>query len=105
MKEREIHLELLMGKQVLDATGRPAGRIEEVVAEIDGAECRIEEFLVGTHAVFERLSAWTIGRAFLALFGAQRQGLGYRIPWAKLDLSNPNQPRLRCPVSELERLG
>src|SRR5436305_5851078 len=105
MTEQEIHLELLMGQQVVDETGRPAGRIEEIVAEINGAECLIEEFLVGTYAVFERLSAWTIGRAFLSLLGAHRQGRGYRIPWAKLDLSNPEQPRVCCPVSELERLG
>lgn len=104
MKEQEIHLELLMGKQVTGVTGEPVGRLEEVVAELKGSECLIAEFHVGIYATFERLAAWSIGRAVLRLFGGQRQCRGYRIPWAKLDLSKPDRPRLRCPVSELERL-
>ena len=32
MTTREIHLELLLGKPVLDSTGKAVGRIEEVRA-------------------------------------------------------------------------
>ena len=103
MKEQEINLELLMGRKVLAASGESIGRLEEVVAELKGSECLLEEFHVGTYAVFERLSVWSIGRAVLKLFRAKSRG--YRIPWSKLDLSDHKQPRLRCPVDELERLS
>ncbi|MEH2326680.1 MAG: hypothetical protein V7K32_24585 [Nostoc sp.] len=33
MKTREIHLKLLLGKAVLDSTGKAIGRIEEVRAQ------------------------------------------------------------------------
>lgn len=104
MKKQEINLELLMGARVVGATGKPVGRLEEVVAEIKGSEYLIEEYHVGTYALFERLSVSSIGREVLKLFGAQRRGHGYRVPWAKLDLSDPVRPRLKCPVNELERL-
>lgn len=38
MATREIHLELLLGKRVLDLEGKPIGRIEEVRAEQQGDE-------------------------------------------------------------------
>lgn len=105
MKEEALHLELLMGKPVFGPAGERIGRIEEVVAEVGGSDCFVEEFHAGAYAVFERLSAWTIGRAFLKLLGAEKGGRSYRIPWDKLDLSDPERPQLLCPVSELERLS
>jgi sporulation protein YlmC with PRC-barrel domain len=53
----EVHLELLLGKRVLDQTGKPVGRIEEVRAEQQGDEWVIQEYLVGTAALLERLSS------------------------------------------------
>lgn len=57
MPNREIYLELLLGKQVLDSAGKPVGRIEEVTAEKEGGEWVIQEYLIGFPAVLERLSA------------------------------------------------
>jgi hypothetical protein len=52
----------------------------------------------------ERLAAWAIGRELLRLFGAKHKGGGYRVPWDKLDLSDPVRPRLTCKVEELAQL-
>ncbi|HKZ02797.1 MAG TPA: hypothetical protein VJ180_11180, partial [Pyrinomonadaceae bacterium] len=66
--------------------------------------CLVTEFLVGRYAVLERLSAWNLGRELLRIFRRNKRFGGYRIPWDKLDLSNPEAPRLRCSVRELKTL-
>ena len=104
MTSREIHLELLLGKQVVDSTGAPVGRIEEIYSERQGDETVVREYLVGGAGLLERLSAWTIGMAMLRLLGARQLDYGYRIPWNKLDLTDPEQPRLSCTVGELETI-
>lgn len=101
----EIHLELLLKKKVLDSTGKPIGRIEEVRAFKQGEEWIVQEYLIGYAAVLERLSAWTVGLGILHLLGAQKILGGYTIPWDKLDLSNPETPRLRCTLDELKSLS
>ncbi|MEH2410672.1 alpha/beta fold hydrolase [Nostoc sp.] len=65
MTTREIHLELLLSKPVVDSTGKTVGRIEEVRAEQQGEEWIVKEYLIGYAAVLERLSAWTIGLKLL----------------------------------------
>jgi hypothetical protein len=41
----------------------------------------------------------------LRLFGAMKAHGGYRVPWDKLDLTEPQKPRLLCPVKELKSLN
>ena len=105
MANREIHLELLLGKQVLDCTGKPVGRIEEVRAEQQGDEWVVKEYLLGTPAILERLSAWRIGLAILRSFGARKIHGGHSVPWDKLDLTDPEHPRLNCTVDELHGIS
>jgi sporulation protein YlmC with PRC-barrel domain len=102
MATQEIHLELLLGKQVLDSTGKPIGRLEEVRAKQQGNEWVIQEYLIGPTALLERLSAWTIGLGVLHLLGARKIHGGYQVPWDKLDLSDPQHPRLCCTLQELK---
>lgn len=97
----EIKVELLIGRKVYAANGRSVGRLEEVRAELRRGECFVGEYHVGSYALFERLAGLAIFRAF---FGGRGSHGGYRVPWDKLDLSNPARPRLRCPVSELAPL-
>jgi len=98
----EVHVESLLGRRVLAVDGRPVGRLEEVVASFDGGECHVDEFHVGAYALLERLAAWHLGRAIL---GALRiGGPSYRVRWNQLDLADPERPRLRCGVDELEPL-
>lgn len=101
MAARELHLETLLGKQVMDVTGQPIGRIEEVRAQQQDQEWVIQEYWVGSAAVLERLSAWTLGLGLLRLLRARKLPNGYRIPWDQLDLSNPDRPRLKCTLQAL----
>jgi sporulation protein YlmC with PRC-barrel domain len=103
MANREVHIELLLGRRVLDSTGKSVGRIEEVIAERQGDEWVVREYLVGSAALLQRLSAVEVGRAFLGLFRAKKN-TGYRVPWDKLDLTDLEKPSLRCPSDELETL-
>jgi len=103
MAAQEINLELLLGRKVFALNGKSIGRLEEVCAELSPGECHVTEFLVGDYAMFERLSAWTIARSFLSLFGSLIKS-GYRIPWDKLDLSDPKHLKLTCKVAVLPRL-
>ena len=104
VEKREAHLELLLGRHVLDRSGKSIGRIEEVRAECLGDEFVIQEFLVGRYALFERLSAWDIGHSLLRAFGAKALS-GYRVSWDKLDLADVNKPRLLCATDELKKIS
>jgi len=103
MARQEIHLELLLGKRVYALNGRAIGRVEEVRAELHQGSASVSEFLVGSYAIFERLSAWEIGRAVLGLFGSVIKS-GYRIRWEQIDFTDPQRPTLTCHVSELSPL-
>ena len=105
MAVSEIHIELLLGRCVLGLDGEVVGRIEEMCAEPRGGDLAITEYHVGAYAALERLSASLIGWATLGLFRPRQDGGGYRVPWDKLDFSDPEHPRLSCPVSELARLS
>lgn len=103
MANREVHIELLLGRRVLDSTGKSVGRIEEVIAERQGDEWVVREYLVGSAALLHRLSALDIGRALLGVFRA-KENAGYRVPWDKLNLTDLEKPCLHCPSHELETL-
>ena len=103
MARQEIHLELLLGKRVYASNGRPIGRLEEVCVQLQQGVATVNEFEVGTYALFERLSAWQIGRAILGLFGSLIKS-GYSVKWNQLDLSDPDHPKLTCSVTELSPL-
>ena len=101
MEDCEIHLELLLGKKVLDSEGKSVGRIEEVIAVQQGDEWVIQEYLIGFIGLLHRFSARDLSRALLRMFRV-KEDTGYRVPWDKLDLTDPDNPRLKCPLHELE---
>jgi sporulation protein YlmC with PRC-barrel domain len=103
MARQEIHLELLLGKRVYALNGRAIGRLEEVCVDLTEGTATVNEFEVGTYALFDRLSAWQIGRAVLERFGSLIKS-GYSVKWNQLDLSDPDQPKLTCSVTELSPL-
>lgn len=100
---RELNAELLIGRRVYALNGRAIGRLQEIELETRGGRCYVAAYLVGVYGVFERLAASDIGRTVLRTLGGNRKG-GYRVPWQSLDLSNPQKPRLRCTVGDLEPL-
>jgi hypothetical protein len=40
----------------------------------------------------------------LDFFNGSGIGQGYRVPWDKLDLTDPEKPRLLCALADLETL-
>jgi hypothetical protein len=95
------NLDRLVGRRVFSKEGQCIGHLEEIVAEADGDELVVTEYHVGIFAVFERLSASSIGTALLDLVRLRHRKGIYRIPWDKLDISDPARPVVRCSGQEL----
>lgn len=99
---KEINLEVLVGRRVVDSNGKKVGRIEEVTAVEHGDDLVVREYLVGTYGFAQRFSLFGIGLHFIRLFGARTRATdAKRIPWNKLDLSDEDHPRLTCTKEEL----
>jgi len=95
-------VELLVGRKVVDRDGRKVGRIEEIVAQARGGDLVVTEYLVGTSGMAERLSIHHFGSWLTRVMGAYTVSADpHRIPWNKMDLSDPEHPRLTCSVEEL----
>jgi hypothetical protein len=98
LKPHELRIDRLLGRQVLAANGRPAGRLEEFRAERRDGSYVIVEYIIGAAGLAERLGGVARG-----LFGLR--STGYVARWDQIDFSNVETPRLTCPVDELRRLG
>jgi hypothetical protein len=92
-----VHLELLLGKLVRDPGGAKVGRIFSVLGEIDGEDCVVREYGLGTASLLVSL-----GISVTRILGLRIRSEPLRVPWDLLDLADPEHPRLRCPVDELE---
>ena len=101
MATQEIHAEQLLGRRVTAINGQVVGRLQEIRVRKQTRGWYVEEFLTGDYALLDRLAGWTIGRAVLRVLSSPRKTSSYRIPWDKLDLTDPQRPRLRCDVAEL----
>jgi len=92
----KVHVELLIGRRVVDANGKVAGRIHSIHAERRGDDCFVDEYHLGTAAFMSRL-----GISAARLIGWQL-ARAVRVPWYQLDLTDPERPCLRCTVEELK---
>jgi hypothetical protein len=90
----EARVERLLGREVRAANNRRVGRIEEFRAEVRDGECQIHEFVIGLAGLYERL-----GLGVKMIVG--KRGSGYVARWDQMDLSDPDHPRLTCPVDDL----
>jgi len=97
----EINVELLIGKNVRDVDGEKVGRIEEFKVEQDDTSLVLDSYLVGSSALIERLSAWTLVRPIARALHGGRFYLLYEVPWQDMDLSDPQHPRLRTAMRDL----
>jgi sporulation protein YlmC with PRC-barrel domain len=95
---REVRLERLLGRLLVDAAGLAVGRIEDVEAEPDGDEYVVTYALVGPEGRLARLLAFMHQLPTLRAAGLGRKPRVRRVPWAWLDLTNPERPRLRASV-------
>ncbi|MDQ6885707.1 MAG: PRC-barrel domain-containing protein [Gemmatimonadota bacterium] len=105
MAANEIYVDRLLGRPVLDQSGKSVGRIEEIRVSGTGDRCFVDEYLVGRYAALQRIAAWRVGRSLLRVFSAKGEMQGYRIGWEKMDLSDPERPRLLCAREELRPLS
>jgi sporulation protein YlmC with PRC-barrel domain len=96
---REVRVELLLGKQVVDRVGRRVGRIEELIATRRDGACMLREVHLGPYALVERLALSASRLPFLGLLA--RVGRFHRVPWDRIDLSDPAHPRLTCRLDEI----
>lgn len=97
----ELNVELLLGTKVRDVDGEDVGRIEEFHVERGDDACLVDAYLVGTSALIDRLSAWTLVRPIKALLGTRKLYTLYQVPWQDMDLSDPKHPRLRVAKRDL----
>src|SRR5215208_114286 len=81
-----IHIDALIGSLVRDDDGRKLGRIFEMVAEEREGELVIVEYHLGRGAFLER-----VGSSLRNMFGL-KQKEPLRIPWERLDLTDPSAP-------------
>lgn len=100
---RELRVESLLGHRLRGADGESLGRIEEIVAEIRGTDWIVVEVHVGRGALLERLTELS---SLVPLFGALQRRLGarHRVPWDRIDLTDPSHPRAAVKRQELERV-
>jgi hypothetical protein len=94
---REIRIEHLLGRPVLGGNNQNVGRLEEFRVEAHRDSYLVTDYVIGEAGLFERL-----GVGFKLLFG--RRGGGYIARWDQLDISDPDRPRLKCPLEELRKL-
>jgi hypothetical protein len=92
---KRIRIHKLLNRRVLDAGGKPVGRIEELRARVRDGACVVEEYVLGREGLMERLSVSELSLVALGALGARRGFTGQRVAWEQMDLSDPHRPRLR----------
>ena len=97
-KDRERHVELLLGRHVYDMGGRRIGRIEELHAEKEGDYHVLAAIDIGPVALLERLAVRHLGVTWAG------RPHGYQARWDQIDLEDERCPRLTCGVEDLEVL-
>ena len=93
-----VRLDRLLGRRVVTANNRSLGRLEEFHVERRGDAWIVTEFVIGGAGLAERLGLGA--RLILGVASAR----GFVARWDQLDLTNPDRPRVACPVEDLKRI-
>ena len=101
MNAKEAHVELLLGRMVLDAEGRKLGRLEEIRAVAHDGQLYVSQYLVGRYGVAARLTSASLLPRVVHLLGIGHKRKGFVIPWTWMDLSDPEHPRTTKRMDEL----
>jgi len=88
------------GAMVHDLAGRRVGRIRDMKAEEREGELVVVEYLLGPAALIQR---W--GVSLLRLVGLGAAGEPVRIPWDRMDISDPERVTYLGHVEELQGRG
>jgi hypothetical protein len=107
VRGRRVRVQDLLGRKVVDAEGKSAGRIEELRARVRDGRCEVDRFDLGREGLLERLSVGGVSLELITLLGGRRGASagGHHVPWEQMDLRDPVHPRLRCRVGDLESPG
>ena len=97
---RQVRLERLLGKLVVDAFGLPFGRIEDVIAEPHGDEYLVTHILIGPGSRLAQLLASAQELPTLRALGLGHRPRIRRVPWSWFDLTDPDRPQLRRSVAD-----
>lgn len=97
----ETKVELLIGVKVCDVDGEKVGRIEEIRVKRTDNVLLVEAYLIGTSALVDRLSAWTLVRPIKGLLKNRHIYSLYEVPWENMDLADPTHPALRTAKRDL----
>jgi hypothetical protein len=102
---REIALHQLLGRTVRDPDGRKVGRLEELRARIelnaDGNDYVVTEFHVGSFGAIESVAGAHFARLLLRRLRRFAPYERHSIPWDRIDLSDPRNPKALDTVAEL----
>lgn len=102
---RTVALHDLLGRTVRDPDGRKVGRIEELRAEIElhdvGNDYVVTEFHVGSFGAIESVAGTHFARLLLLRLGRFAPYRSHRIPWNRLDLTDPRHPKSLDTIGQL----
>jgi hypothetical protein len=101
MPAEPIAVEALLSKKVLDPSGKSAGRIEEIRATPADDALLVYQYDLGPAALLERLAVGLRALPLLRKVGLAPRHRGRCVPWEKMDLSDPQHPRITCAREEL----
>lgn len=88
---KHVRVQDLVGQTVRDAGGKELGRIQSIRAAWRGDQCLVLDFELGASAWLKRVGISAAGLIGLPLKRPEPR----RIPWDKLDLSDPERPVVR----------
>ena len=97
VEEKDVHVEKLVGRLVLDKAGQRVGRLAEIVVRKQGDDFVVTDYIVGPVAWIERFAVNALDLRVRGL------GLIHRIAWNQMDLSDPDHPRTVCLREDLTR--
>jgi sporulation protein YlmC with PRC-barrel domain len=101
---RELHMYEFLGRKVHDADGKYAGALEEVEVERGDEFCAVKNYLVQHRGLIDRITAWALTQSIRKAIPVREKSKPYRVPWDKMDLTDPQHPRITVPQSELQRV-
>ncbi|MBV8519804.1 MAG: hypothetical protein JO197_20605 [Acidobacteria bacterium] len=96
-----VNLELLLGRKVLDVNGEKAGRVFDVRCEQQGKEAIVREWVLAAGSHRTRSVSDVVQFLLLQLRARTETAKVRVVPWDKLDLRDPRNPRLTCRIDEL----
>ena len=99
---KEIAVEKLIGRQVVDSEGRKLGRIHEIRAQRGEESCPVEAYYVGGRAMILRIAQWAVPSSIGVNLRSKLLN-PFRIAWDELDLSDPEHPRATVGRDKLRR--